>query len=101
MAVKLTPFSDFLILDPVEESRLTEMGLEIPDNATKDKPRVGKVLFIGPDVTYCEVGALVLFSPFTGERLGIQVSPVEHREYHVIREDALISLYEEYEEKAN
>lgn len=77
------------------------MGLEIPDNASKDKPRVGKVLYIGPEVTYCQVGDHVLFSPYTGERVGMQLSAVEHREYHVIREDALISLYEEYEEKLN
>ena len=95
MAVKLTPFSDFLILDPVEEDKITEMGLEIPDNSDKQKPRVGKVLHIGPDVTYCKVGDTVLFSPFTGERVGLQVSAVEHREYHVVREDALISLYQE------
>ena len=74
---------------------MTEMGLEIPDNADKQKPRVGKVLEIGPDVTYCKQGEYVVFSPFTGERVFLQTSPVAAMEYHVIREDALIALYEE------
>ena len=91
--LKIKPFSDFIVLLPLEESTMTATGLHIPDNAGKDKPRVGKVLAIGVDVTYCKVGDTVVFSPFTGERLGLQVSPVEYVEYHIVREDALIGEY--------
>lgn len=96
MAVVLDPFSDFLILDPVEEHTITDLGLYIPDNAGRDKPRVGTVISCGPDVTFCKPGDMVVFSPFTGERLGLQVTALQHKEYHVVREDALIALYHEY-----
>lgn len=95
MPVTLEPFGDFIILEPVEESALTEMGLIIPDNEAKQKPKVGIVKAVGPDVTRCEEGHKVVFSPFTGEKLGMQVSPTDYREYHVLREDALIARYQE------
>lgn len=95
MSIKLTPFTDFLILEPVEEAKVTEMGLEIPDNAGKDKPRIGKVLHIGPDVSFCKEGDMVLFSPYTGETVTLQRSPTETVDLKVVREDALIALYEE------
>lgn len=93
MPIRIKPYSDFIILDPVEESRVTEMGLDIPDNADKMKPRVGKVIEVGPAVLCCKVDDVVVFSPFTGERLGLQVSPIDYKEYHIIREDALIGEY--------
>lgn len=95
MAVKLTPFSDFIIIKPLEEAKVTKMGLEIPDNAGKEKPRIGIVREVGPDVTFCKVGDTILYSPYSGETIFLQTSPVDNEELKVIREDALISLYEE------
>ena len=93
MSFQLKPFSDFLILKPIEEDRVTAMGLEIPDNAGKDKPRVGEVIAVGEDVTYCQIGDKVVYSPFTGETLVLQANAVDATELKVLREDALIALY--------
>lgn len=100
MSIKLTPFSDFIIIEPVEEAKVTEMGLEIPDNAGKDKPRVGKVMEIGPDVTFVEKGDTIIYSPYSGETLFLQVDPVTNKELKCVREDALISLYTDTNEAA-
>lgn len=93
MSILLKPYSDFIIIEPVLEDRVTKMGLEIPDNADKSKPRVGRVVDIGPNVTYCSVDDLVVFSPYTGETLFLQTSAVDNKEYKIIREDALIAQY--------
>ena len=45
---KLIPLSDNVIVKPLEAETTTASGIVIPDTASKEKPRKGKVIAIGP-----------------------------------------------------
>lgn len=46
--MELKPLSDHLILEPIEEEKVTKSGIVIPDTASKEKPTQGKVIAVGP-----------------------------------------------------
>jgi chaperonin GroES len=45
---KLIPLSDNVIVKPLEAETTTASGIVIPDTASKEKPRKGEVIAIGP-----------------------------------------------------
>ncbi len=45
---KLVPLSDNVIVKPFEAETTTASGIVIPDTASKEKPRKGEVIAIGP-----------------------------------------------------
>lgn len=45
---KLVPLSDNVIVKPLEAETTTAAGIVIPDTASKEKPRKGKVISVGP-----------------------------------------------------
>lgn len=45
---KLIPLSDNVIVKPLEAETTTASGIVIPDTASKEKPRKGEVIAVGP-----------------------------------------------------
>ena len=44
----IKPLSDHVFIEPVEEEKMTESGIVIPETAEKERPMKGKILAIGP-----------------------------------------------------
>ena len=45
---KLVPLSDNVIVKPLEAETTTASGIVIPETASKEKPRKGEVIAVGP-----------------------------------------------------
>ena len=45
---KLVPLSDNVIVKPIEAETTTVSGIIIPDTASKEKPKRGKIIAVGP-----------------------------------------------------
>lgn len=45
---KITPTSDYVVVEAPEEETTSANGIIIPDTASKEKPMKGKVLAVGP-----------------------------------------------------
>lgn len=46
--MKITPLGDRVVIEPIQEDETSAAGIVIPDTASKDKPKKGKVLAVGP-----------------------------------------------------
>ncbi len=45
---KLVPLSDNVIVKPLEAETMTASGIVIPDTASREKPKKGEVIGVGP-----------------------------------------------------
>lgn len=45
---KLVPLGDNVIIKPIEAETVTASGIVIPDTASKEKPKRGEVIAVGP-----------------------------------------------------
>lgn len=45
---KLVPLGDNVIVKPIEAETVTASGIVIPDTASKEKPKRGEVIAVGP-----------------------------------------------------
>ncbi len=97
MATQVTPLTDHIVLQAVEEEEVLSSGLVIPDSA-KERPQHGHVLAVGPgkmadsgeQITMGELAAgdRVLYQKYTGQEV-----TVDSVEYIVIRfQDVLAKL---------
>lgn len=46
--MKISPLSDRVVVEPIEEDETSVSGIVIPDTASKERPQKGKVLAVGP-----------------------------------------------------
>ena len=46
--MKISPLSDRVVIEPIEEDETSASGIVIPDTASKERPQKGKVLAVGP-----------------------------------------------------
>ncbi len=71
--------------DPELEGK-DAVALHIPDEA-RDTPDTGEVLGVGPDVTSCRVGDVVMYGKYTGDK-----HPVEGEDVLFIRDPDVIGV---------
>ncbi len=80
--MKLKPLSNNIIIEPIEEDKITETGIFLPETAEKEKPQKGKVIAVGPGKLNnegkriplgVEVGDIVFFQEY-GPRVPFTVS---------------------------
>lgn len=79
--MELQPLSDHLILEPMEEEKVTKSGIVIPDTASKEKPTQGKVIAVGPGKwneegdkrmpMSVQVGDIVLFKKYGPDEIEV------------------------------
>ena len=95
MAKNLEPLNDNVIVKPIEAEATTASGIIIPDTASKEKPRRGEVLAVGPgkivDGKRQEIGVkkgdVVIFSQYAPTEIKI-----DGVEYYVIGSDSLLAI---------
>ncbi len=95
MAKELKPLNDNVIVKPIEAESQTASGIIIPDTASKEKPRRGEVLAVGPgkivDGKRQEIGVkkgdVVIFSQYAPTEIKI-----DGVEYYVIGSDSLLAI---------
>ena len=95
MAKELVPLNDNVIVKPIEAETMTASGIVIPDTASKEKPRRGEVLAVGPgklvDGKHQPIGVkkgdVVIFSQYAPTEIKI-----DGVEYYVIGSDSLLAI---------
>ncbi len=88
----LNPLQDNVIVKPLESASTTASGIVIPDTATKEKPRRGEVLAIGPgkegkDLSGVKVGDIVVFTQYAPTEIKI-----DGQELYILGFDSLLAV---------
>ena len=74
MSKKVSPLSDPVVLEPIQEEEVSVSGLVIPDSA-KEKSQEGKVVAVGPgkindagniEKIDLQIGDIVIYQKFAG-----------------------------------
>ncbi|MFL2634303.1 MAG: co-chaperone GroES [Dehalococcoidia bacterium] len=90
MSDKLSPLSDYVVLEPILEEEVSVSGLVIPDSA-KEKSQEGKVIAVGPGKTNdsgtiekvdLKSGDVVIYQKFAG---------TEWEEYIIVRASDILA----------
>lgn len=92
---KLIPLSDNVIVKPVEAETTTASGIVIPETASKEKPRKGEVIAVGPgrivDGKRTEMdvakGDTVIFREYSPTEI-----KVDGKELYVLGIDSLLAI---------
>ena len=95
---KLIPLSDNVIVKPVEAETTTASGIVIPETASKEKPRKGEVIAVGPgrivDGKRTEMdvikGDTVIFREYAPTEI-----KVDGKELYVLGIDSLLAIEKE------
>lgn len=83
------PLFNNVIIERTEQSKTTDGGIIIPDNA-KERPSNGVVVAAGTNVEHVSVGDKVLFSKYAGTEV---VLPGDSREVGLlVREEDILSI---------
>lgn len=68
--VPLTPLADYVVVQQEEAKTKTASGLLLPDKSG-DKPRIAKVLAIGPAVGDVKVGDRVIYGGYSNSEVKV------------------------------
>lgn len=86
MAVKINPLADRVVAEPVEAKTKTASGLYLPGNA-QEKPKVAKVVAVGPDVKSVKVGDDILYEDYSNTDV-----KVDGDEYIIVKEEKILAV---------
>lgn len=92
---KLVPLSDNVIVKPLEAETTTASGIVIPDTASKEKPRKGEVIAVGPgqmvdgkrSTMDVSEGDIVIFREYAPTEIKI-----DGQELYVLGIDSLLAI---------
>lgn len=94
--MNLTPLSNRVILEPVEEEKVTKSGIVLPDTAGKERPVRGTVIAVGPGKlndkgervpVSLKIGDQVLFKKYGPDEIEL-----EGKKYLVADEDHIVAV---------
>ncbi|MDH3733818.1 MAG: co-chaperone GroES [Gemmatimonadota bacterium] len=95
--VSITPMSDRVVIEPLEDSEEMRGGLYIPDTA-KEKPQQGVVVAVGPGrqnddgdriAMEVSVGDRVLYGKYAGTEVTI-----EGGQYLIVKEGDVLAIFD-------
>lgn len=69
--VPITPLADYVVVVQEEAKNKTASGLYLPDN-TGEKPKIAKVLAVGPMVKDVAQGERVIFGGYSNTEIKIE-----------------------------
>ncbi|MCF7847183.1 MAG: co-chaperone GroES [Candidatus Gracilibacteria bacterium] len=93
---ELVPLADNVIVRPIEAETTTASGIVIPDTASKEKPRKGEVLAVGPgrlsdsgkrEPVGVKKGDVVIFREYAPTEIKI-----DGKELYVLGADSLLAI---------
>lgn len=94
--MKLKPLADRVVIQNIENEKVTKSGLVLPD-AAKEKPQMAEVVAVGPGGTvdgkevkmYVNVGDKVIYSKYAGTEVKL-----DGVEYIVVRQNDILAIVE-------
>ncbi len=94
--MKLKPLADRVVIQNIENEKVTKSGLVLPD-AAKEKPQMAEVVAVGPGGTvdgkevkmYVNVGDKVIYSKYAGTEVKL-----DGTEYIVVRQNDILAIVE-------
>jgi len=86
MSVPLVPLADFVVIEQEKAQTRTASGLYLPENAA-EKPKIAKVLAVGPRVVDIKVGDRVVYGGYTNTAVKI-----ESAEYILVKQDDVYAI---------
>ncbi len=96
--MNIKPLSNNLFIEPIEEEKITESGIVIPETAEKEKPIKGNVVAVGLGKLNrrgerlpmsVKVGDIVLFKKYGPDEIEI-----DDKKYLVGNEDDILAILE-------
>jgi len=89
---KLNPLKDNVIVKPLESESMTASGIVIPDTISKEKPRRGTVIAVGPGkegkiLENVKVGDVVVFTQYAPTEIKI-----DGEELYILGFDSLLAV---------
>ena len=85
MSVKVQPLADYVVAQAEEAQTKTASGLYLPEKAT-EKPKVAKVLAVGPESRHVKVGDRILYKGYSTTEV-----KVDGDEYLLIKEEDILA----------
>lgn len=96
--MKIKPLTNHLILEPVDQEKITKGGIVLPETAEKEKPVKGKVIAVGAGKRNdkgeivpmsVSVGDLVLFKKYGPDEIEL-----DGKKYLVAEEEDILAILE-------
>ena len=96
--MNIRPISNHVLLEAIEEDKVTKSGIVLPDSAEKEKPIKGRVLAAGPGKTNdrgelspisVKVGDTVLFKKYGPDEVEI-----DGKKYLMAEESDILAIIE-------
>ena len=85
MSVNIKPLADRVVAEPVEAEAKTASGLYLPGNA-QEKPKVAKVIAVGPAVKDIKVGDSILYEDYSNTDVKI-----DGKKYIIVKEEKVLA----------
>jgi len=85
MSVNIKPLADRVVAEPVEAASKTASGLYLPGGA-QEKPKVAKVVAVGPDVKNIKVGENILYEDYSNTDV-----KVDGKSYIIVKEEKVLA----------
>lgn len=89
---QIVPLQDNLVVKPVQDESTTDSGIIIPDTVSKEKPKKGEVIGIGPGkdgktLEGVQVGDIVLFTQYAPTEI-----KVNSEELYILGFDSVLAI---------
>ena len=81
------PLGKRVLIEREEELKTTASGIIIPDNASKEKPREGKVIAVSKEVEGISEGDRVVFAKYSGSEITL-----DNKKYLVLNTDDILGI---------
>lgn len=85
MSVNVNPLGDYIVAQPEEAPTKTASGLYLPEKAA-EKPKVAKVLAVGPAAKQVKVGDRILYKSYSPTEV-----KVDNTEYLLVKEEDVLA----------
>ncbi len=103
--MKISPLSDYILIQPVKKEDKTETGIFLPQTADKERPEQGKVIAVGPGKKNDE-GKIIPLDIKPGDKVlftkyGPNEIKVNDKEYLIAKEEDILAVITEDNAKVN
>lgn len=65
MAKTITPLFARVVVEPIAEEEVRSSGIVLPDTVSKDRPKEGKIISVGPNCKSVKAGDIILFKQYS------------------------------------
>lgn len=85
MSMNVNPLGDYVVAEPEEAPTKTASGLYLPEKSA-EKPKVAKVLAVGPGAKQVKVGDRILYKSYSPTEV-----KVDNKEYLLVKEEDVLA----------